>query len=58
MKHVMHTPQGNCPHPEKMPFATKAQAKKAARKRPNTRIYKCECGRYHLYTKRKRTDGT
>jgi len=50
----MHTPQGDCPHPKKMAFSTKAQAKAAARRRSAMRIYKCECGRYHLYTKRKR----
>lgn len=54
MKHLEHSPQGKCPHPGKMSFRIKKTAKLAARKRPGTGIYKCECGRYHLFTKENR----
>ena len=53
MKHKAHAPQGDCPHPGKMPFGRKIVAKLAARKRTGQGVYKCECGRYHLFTKSK-----
>ena len=54
-KYTEHAPQGDCPQPRKMPFSLKKQAKKAAKRRPGTGIYKCECGRFHLYTKKRAT---
>lgn len=48
--------QGDCPTPKKLSFTNKTAAKKHTRRLTyhGNRVYKCQCGRYHLTKSRQK----